>query len=152
MLEDRHGRRFSYLRLSITDVCNFRCHYCLPDGYQSDSSRDFLTLPEIQTTVRAFAQLGTKKVRITGGEPSLRKDLPEIIETVAQTPGIEQVAITTNGYKLPQQINTWIKAGLTSLNVSVDSLDPRLLKVLLATINSKPFLKGLRWRMILAFL
>lgn len=143
MLEDRHGRRFSYLRLSITDVCNFRCHYCLPDGYQSDSSRDFLTLPEIQTTVRAFAQLGTKKVRITGGEPSLRKDLPEIIETVAQTPGIEQVAITTNGYKLPQQINTWIKAGLTSLNVSVDSLDPRLFESITGHDKLETILEGI---------
>ncbi len=143
MLEDRYGRRFSYLRLSITDVCNFRCTYCLPDGYQSDSSRAFLTLPEIQTTVQAFSQLGTKKVRITGGEPSLRKDLPQIIQTVADTPGIEQVAITTNGYKLPQQIQSWIDAGLTSLNVSIDSLDSQLFKNITGHNKLETILEGI---------
>ncbi|WP_115718553.1 GTP 3',8-cyclase MoaA [Gallaecimonas mangrovi] len=125
MLEDKFGRRFHYLRLSITDVCNFRCSYCLPDGYQCDTPRDFLSLGEITTVVRAFAELGTSKIRITGGEPSLRKDLPQIIERCASTPGIKQVAITTNGYKLPQMINSWVDAGLTNLNVSIDSLDPR---------------------------
>lgn len=143
MLEDRYGRRFTYLRLSITDVCNFRCHYCLPDGYQCESSRDFLTLPEIKTTVAAFSQLGTKKVRITGGEPSLRKDLPHIIDTVANTSGIEQVAITTNGYKLPQQIQSWIDAGLTSLNVSVDSLDPRLFESITGHDKLDTILQGI---------
>ena len=126
MLEDSHGRRFHYLRLSITDVCNFRCDYCLPDGYQCDTPRSFLTVPEISTVANAFANLGTSKVRITGGEPSLRKDLPQIIEAVSQTPNIEKVGITTNGDKLSRQVKSWQDAGLTSLNVSIDSLDPRI--------------------------
>ena len=126
MLKDTFGRRFHYLRLSITDVCNFKCEYCLPDGYQCETDRNFLSVKEITHVASAFANLGTSKIRITGGEPSLRKDLPEIIEVCRNTQGIEQVAMTTNGYKLPQQVESWKEAGLDSLNVSVDSLDPRL--------------------------
>jgi GTP 3',8-cyclase len=125
MLEDKFGRRFHYLRLSITDVCNFRCTYCLPDGYQCDGDRDFLSRQEISVLVNAFAGLGTSKIRLTGGEPSLRKDLPQIIEQCASTPGIEKVAITSNGFKLPQMIQSWADAGLSALNISMDSLDPR---------------------------
>lgn len=125
MLTDALGRRFYYLRLSITDVCNFRCTYCLPDGYQGKPNESFLTLPEIQQTITAFAGLGTEKIRITGGEPSLRKDLPDIIAAAAQTKGIRTVAMTSNGYKLPKRIDGWVEAGLNQLNVSIDSLDPR---------------------------
>lgn len=125
MLTDTFGRRFYYLRLSITDVCNFRCNYCLPDGYQCDHDRSFLNLDEIKRTVAGFAGLGTEKIRITGGEPSLRKDLPEIIHACKTTPGIQQVAMTTNGYKLSSQISDWLDAGLDALNLSIDSLDPR---------------------------
>ncbi|GAL37332.1 molybdenum cofactor biosynthesis protein MoaA [Vibrio maritimus] len=85
-----------------------------------------MTLPEIKRVVTAFADCGTSKVRITGGEPSLRKDFPQIIETVANTPGISKVATTTNGYRMAKQVDTWQQAGLTHINVSVDSLDPRM--------------------------
>ena len=124
-LMDRFGRRFEYLRLSITDVCNFKCQYCLPDGYQCESPRAFLSVEELGLIVESFARMGTKKVRITGGEPSLRKDLIQIIRQTAAVPGIEQVAITTNGFKLERDLDAWVEAGLTSLNVSVDSVDPR---------------------------
>lgn len=126
MLEDKFGRRFHYLRLSITDVCNFKCTYCLPDGYQCDNDRDFLNVPEIKTLVSGFAKLGTSKVRITGGEPALRKDLSKIIKVCASTPGIKHVAMTSNGFKLESDIENWVKAGLNSLNISIDSLDPRM--------------------------
>lgn len=142
MLEDRYGRRFHYLRLSVTDVCNFRCNYCLPDGYQCDSDRDFLTLNEINTVAQAFAGLGTSKVRITGGEPSLRKDLPNIIATVANTSGIDEISVTTNGDKLPRLIHAWHEAGLTSLNVSIDSLDPRLFASITGHDKLKMVLQG----------
>lgn len=125
MLQDNFGRRFYYLRLSITDVCNFRCEYCLPDGYQCDHDRDFLSLPEISRLAKGFAGLGTEKIRITGGEPSLRKDLPEIIQTCKQTKGIKTVALTSNGYKLTKHLPIWADAGLDALNISIDSLDPR---------------------------
>lgn len=123
-LIDGFGRRFQYLRLSITEVCNFRCTYCLPDGYQKTVSRPFLTVPEIGRLVDVFAGLGVGKVRLTGGEPSVRRDTAEIIRRVRDTPGIDKVAITTNGWNLARTIDAWNAAGLTNLNVSVDSLDP----------------------------
>lgn len=126
--EDKFQRKFYYLRLSITDVCNFKCTYCLPDGYKPSGQKNssFLSLPEIKRVVTAFADCGTSKVRITGGEPSLRKDFTQIIETVAQTKGIKKVATTTNGYRMAKQVDAWQNAGLTNINVSIDSLDPRM--------------------------
>lgn len=123
-LVDGFGRRFHYLRLSITEVCNFRCTYCLPDGYHKAGAPSFLRPEEIAIAVEAFARLGVSKVRLTGGEPSVRRDLPDIIGRVAATPGVEKVAITTNGWNLDRQIAVWRGAGLTNLNVSIDSLDP----------------------------
>ncbi|WP_116472894.1 GTP 3',8-cyclase MoaA [Zobellella maritima] len=125
-LQDAFARKFYYLRLSVTDVCNFKCQYCLPDGYRPDGRKSFLTLDEIGRLTRAFAAMGTNKVRITGGEPSLRKDFTQIIETVAATPGIRKVATTTNGYRMAKQVADWRRAGLSAINVSVDSLDPRM--------------------------
>ena len=123
MLIDAYQRHFTYLRLSVTESCNFRCTYCLPDGTDCDSRAGELTLPEIRRLVTAFARLGTRKVRITGGEPSLRKDLTEIIATCKAVPGIEKVALTTNGYRLQRDAAAWQAAGLDAVNVSVDSLD-----------------------------
>ncbi|GGX38070.1 GTP 3',8-cyclase MoaA [Saccharospirillum salsuginis] len=143
MLQDALGRRFYYLRLSITDVCNFRCTYCLPDGYQGKPDQSFLTLPEIRQTLRAFAVLGTEKVRLTGGEPGLRADLPEIIAEAAGTPGIRKVAITSNGYKLPQRIDRWREAGLNQLNLSIDSLDPRQFQAITGHDRLREVLDGM---------
>ncbi|MEO5565367.1 MAG: GTP 3',8-cyclase MoaA [Luteimonas sp.] len=123
-LVDGFGRRFPYLRLSLTEACNYRCSYCLPDGYQADGRPKFLALDEIQRLVRAFARLGMHKIRLTGGEPSLRKDLASIIAAVSATPGVSKIAITTNGCLLPRHVRTWREAGLTALNVSLDTLDP----------------------------
>ncbi|SHO57473.1 GTP 3',8-cyclase MoaA [Vibrio quintilis] len=125
--EDNFQRKFYYLRLSLTDVCNFKCTYCLPDGYQAGDERPcFLSLPEIRRVVHAFAHCGTTKVRLTGGEPSLRRDFTEIIRQVADTPGIEKVATTTNGFRMEKCVADWQRAGLTNINVSLDSLDPRM--------------------------
>ncbi len=126
--EDKFQRKFYYLRLSVTDVCNFKCTYCLPDGYNPSGQKNssFLSVPEITRVVRAFADCGTSKVRITGGEPSLRKDFTEIIESVSNTHGITKVATTTNGYRMAKHVDEWRDAGLTDINVSVDSLDPRM--------------------------
>jgi len=124
-LVDRFGRSFPYLRLSLTEACNYRCSYCLPDGYHPDGRPTFLVLEEIQRLVRAFAALGMSKIRLTGGEPSVRKDLLPIIGAVAAVPGVRKVAITTNGTLLPRHVCAWREAGLTALNVSLDTLDPR---------------------------
>lgn len=122
VLQDSWGRQFRYLRLSLTDVCNMRCTYCLPDGYQRSHNESFLNADEVQQLVSSFAALGTRKIRLTGGEPSLRKDLPQIIERCKTTPGIEKVAVTSNGLKLARHLADWKAAGLDQLNVSVDSL------------------------------
>lgn len=125
--QDSFDRKFYYLRLSITDVCNFRCTYCLPTGYKpSKKNSQFLSLDELKRVVSAFSHCGTSKVRLTGGEPSLRKDFTDIIAMIAELDGIEKIAMTTNGYRLKKQAKQWRDAGLTHLNVSVDSLDPRL--------------------------
>jgi cyclic pyranopterin phosphate synthase len=142
-LEDKFGRRFYYLRLSITDVCNFKCEYCLPEGYEPEGDRHFLSVSEIKQIATSFANLGTSKIRITGGEPSLRKDLSEIISTCADTQGIDHVAITTNGYKLPEHIDSWVDAGLDSMNVSIDSLDPRLFNSITGHDKLETILKGI---------
>jgi len=145
-LQDGFDRQFSYLRLSITDVCNFSCNYCLPDGYQCDSADDKqapLSIKEIKQLVTVFAEKGITKVRITGGEPSLRKDLTDIIRTVKAIPGIQTVALTTNGYKLAENIASWIDAGLDALNVSIDTLDPSVFKVITGHNRLKEILAGL---------
>lgn len=123
-LIDGYGRRFPYLRLSLIEACNFRCSYCLPRGYQPRPGlAPLLTVAEIGRLVRAFARLGMSKLRLTGGEPSLRHDLSEIIAAVAAVPGVAKVALTSNGVLLQRRIAEWQAAGLTHLNVSVDALD-----------------------------
>lgn len=124
-LTDGIGRRFEYLRLSLTDICNFRCTYCLPDGYRKPCNKPAeLSVDEIRRAVSGFAKLGLWKVRLTGGEPTLRSDFEEIARTVAQVPGIRRVAMTTNGYRLAERADVWRSCGVSALNVSVDSLDP----------------------------
>ena len=124
VLADRFGRTFPYLRLSVIEACNFSCSYCLPGGYQARPSLPpNLDMAEIARLLHAFANVGMRKVRLTGGEPSLRKDLAGIIRIAADTPGIKAVALTTNGCVLRKRFSEWHDAGLTALNVSVDALD-----------------------------
>lgn len=125
VLRDGHGRRFEYLRLSLTDVCNFRCAYCLPDGYRKTRGLPpELTTPEIRRLVVAFARLGLWKVRLTGGEPMARRDLLEVAATVSTVPGIRTIAMTTNGWGLADAAPALAAAGVNALNVSMDSLKP----------------------------
>lgn len=124
-LIDGMGRRFEYLRLSLTEVCNFSCSYCLPDGYKKSCSRpQELTVAEIERAVRGFAGLGLWKVRLTGGEPTLRRDFEQIARAVSSVPGIRRVAMTTNGYRLAENARAWREAGVSAINISVDSLNP----------------------------
>lgn len=122
-LTDSFSRQLTYLRLSITDFCNFRCEYCLPNGYQGKRPDNELSVAEIATLIRGFAQVGTEKVRITGGEPSIRRDVVDIINTIKSTAGIKTVAMTSNGYKLGKHVTDWHHAGLNQLNISMDSFD-----------------------------
>lgn len=130
-LVDNFHRQLSYLRLSITDFCNFRCDYCLPNGYTANAGKrphNELSVSEIDILIQAFAKLGTTKVRLTGGEPSIRQDLPRIIELAKQTQGIQTVAVSSNGYRLAKHLSDWQTAGLNQLNISIDSFDPAIFK------------------------
>ncbi|MEG9489226.1 GTP 3',8-cyclase MoaA [Mannheimia indoligenes] len=143
-LVDRFQRQYTYLRLSITDVCNFRCNYCLPDGYKPPSHKQtFLKVDEIQRIAKAFANLGTEKIRITGGEPTLRKDFAEIAHTLSQTAGIRKVALTTNGYRMERDVELWQQAGITDINVSVDSLDTRQFQLITGENKLQSILNGI---------
>jgi cyclic pyranopterin phosphate synthase len=125
-IQDNFGRRFPYLRLSLTDLCNFSCQYCLPNGYQkTTASSCFLTAEEVVRLVTAFAGLGTEKIRLTGGEPTLRKDLTHISSLISKISGISTIAITTNGYNLSKKAKDFYDSGINALNVSVDSLDAK---------------------------
>ncbi|NDL62804.1 GTP 3',8-cyclase MoaA [Acerihabitans arboris] len=144
-LIDAFARKFYYLRLSVTDVCNFRCTYCLPDGYRpnGNSNKSFLSLDEIRRVTHAFAELGTEKVRLTGGEPSLRRDFVDIIAAVRSHRQIRTLAVTTNGYRLERDIAGWRDAGLTALNVSVDSLDPRQFQLITGQDKFRQVMAGI---------
>lgn len=151
MFEDPHGRRFHYLRLSITEVCNFRCTYCLPNGYDGPKASRFLERAELRRVMSAFASQGTRKIRLTGGEPVLRNDLPDLISDARSQPGIEQVAITTNGYRLPKVLPDWEAAGLHQINISMDSLDPKQFQAITGHDRLRELLTGLYQALDLGF-
>ena len=124
---DKFSRQIEYARISVTDRCNLRCRYCMPEnGVEKFSHAEILTFEEIIRVAKIFAQLGIKKIRITGGEPLLRKNLPELIRAIKKIPGIEQVALTTNGVLLAAQAKNLIAAGLDAINLSLDALDENI--------------------------
>jgi len=124
LLLDGHGRRVEYLRLSVTDRCDLRCRYCLPRDYRGfQQPAHWLSFEEIERLVSAFARLGLKRVRLTGGEPLLRKDLAELAARLATLPGIEDLSLSTNGTRLQTQACRLRDAGVSRLNVSLDTLD-----------------------------
>lgn len=123
-LVDGFGRRFHYLRLSLEDACDYRCRYCLPHGYHKEEPEPALSADEVRRLVSAFAEMGFWKLRLTGGEPTLRRDLLDIVAASAATPGIRRVALSTNGARLSALAEPLQAAGLDAVNVSVDSLDP----------------------------
>ncbi len=123
MLKDNFGRHFTYLRLSVTEACNFSCSYCLPNGFiPPKEGLNELSFTELQNLLAAFIELGIKKIRITGGEPCLRKDIGKIISYIHQFPQIERIALTSNGTSLQKNLEAYVNAGLSALNLSVDTL------------------------------
>jgi GTP 3',8-cyclase len=120
-LHDPQGRHIVYLRLSLTDRCNFQCSYCSP-GLET-AHGDALERADVRRLVGIFGRLGIRRVRLTGGEPTLRRDIAGIVEDVARTPGIEEVALTTNGHRLEELAVPLREAGLRQLNVSFDTFD-----------------------------
>jgi len=124
-MRDRFGRVISYLRISVTDRCNLRCRYCMPDGDMLWLAReDLLSFEEIVDVVRTGAELGINKVRLTGGEPLMRADILDLVAMLAKIRGIEDLSMTTNGMLLEQYAVDLAGAGLHRLNISIDAVDP----------------------------
>ena len=146
ILKDSFGRTFPYIRLSITDVCNFKCGYCLPNGYQVDKSdnRKFLHLDEIKRLSKVFSKLGVQKIRLTGGEPTVRKDFFDIIKILKNEAGIKKVVITTNGYHLDDKAKMLVDSGLNGINISIDSLDRNTFKTITGHDRLPEILRGIQ--------
>ena len=143
-VHDRLGRPLANLRLSVTDRCNLRCQYCMPErDYVWLPRADILTFEEIDTLVDVFTSLGTTKVRLTGGEPLLRKDLPDLLTLLARKPALTDLALTTNGILLADQVAALRAAGLPRITVSLDTLDPERFKALTRFDNLDAVLAGL---------
>jgi cyclic pyranopterin phosphate synthase len=124
---DPFGRKIDYLRISVTDRCNERCLYCMPEGYKGwESHPDHLTAEEIVRVARVAAGLGFRKFRLTGGEPLVRRDVPDIVRAIVRIPGVESVGLSTNGLQLTALAQPLHDAGLRSANVSLDALDPEV--------------------------
>ena len=124
-MRDGLGRNIDYLRISVTDKCNLRCKYCMPpQGILPVSHEEILTLEEVFRLVGIMEQLGIRKVRLTGGEPMVRKNLPWLVEQIHGLSGIREIAMTTNGTMFAPQAEMYRSAGLTAVNISLDTLDP----------------------------
>jgi cyclic pyranopterin phosphate synthase len=122
-LRDGHGRTISDLRVSVTDRCNFRCQYCMPaEGLPWLERDEILTFEEIERLVAVMATIGVRDVRLTGGEPLVRRDFPKLVDMLSRVEGLEDLSLTTNGYLLDRHVEALARAGLRRINVSLDSL------------------------------
>lgn len=143
MLRDKLGRPLRVLRISLTDRCNLRCGFCMPPDRTYKFTDNLMTPEEIEKIVRVFAKLGVKKVRLTGGEPLLRKDIVEIIEKIKKIEGIEDIALTTNGIFLKNKLRELKSAGLKRITVSVHALDQDInRKITNRNVNLKEVLEA----------
>lgn len=126
-LLDQFARRIRYLRISVTDRCNYRCSYCMPeelgDQLEFQPRSALLSFEELERITRVFAGLGVRKLRLTGGEPTIRKGIVDLVRQLAAVPGIEQVVMTSNGHLLPELARPLAEAGLAGINISIDTLD-----------------------------
>ena len=123
MLKDRYGRTINYMRVSVTDRCNLRCSYCMPEGIPPLPPAELLTFGEIAFVCAQAAALGIDRFRLTGGEPLVRRDCPALVGMLKAIDGVKQVALTTNGVLLNDHLNALLDAGLDAVNVSLDTLD-----------------------------
>lgn len=140
VLQDQFGRGIEYLRISVTDRCNFRCLYCMPlEGMQWLPKRDILSYEEIAEVVRQLAPLGLRRLRITGGEPTIRPELPSLVRQLRAVPGIQDIALSTNGVRLPQLAPSLREAGLDRVNMSADSLrEDRIVEIARRNLGLSP--------------
>ena len=145
-LTDTFGRKFPYIRLSITDVCNYRCTYCLPQGYKKNPGdmRSFMSGEEISRLAKALSELGVCKIRLTGGEPTVRKDFFDILKDMKQNSNIPKVTMTTNGYQLDKIAEQLYETGLDGINISIDSLNRETFKKLTGHDRLLEILEGIK--------
>lgn len=127
-LIDKFGRRVDYIRLSVTDRCDFRCVYCMTEDMQFLPRQQILSLEELYRVARAFTELGVKKIRLTGGEPMVRTDVMSLIVRLGKLPGLEELLLTTNGAQLTKYADALKSAGVNRINISIDSLDAERFK------------------------
>jgi cyclic pyranopterin phosphate synthase len=142
-LVDRFGRTVDYVRLSVTDRCDFRCVYCMAEDMQFVPRAEVLSLEELFKLGQAFTELGVKKIRLTGGEPLVRHNIMYLVERLGQLEGLEELALTTNGSQLKKLAGPLINAGVSRINVSLDSLDPEKFKRITRTGDLQKVLEGI---------
>ncbi len=131
MLTDPFGRTIDYLRISVTDRCDLRCHYCMPQGFSDfEAAEHWLSFDELERVVRAFAQLGTRRFRLTGGEPLVRKGLPGLASRLAALPGVADLSLSTNAVQLARFASPLQASGISRINVSLDTLRPERFKAI----------------------
>ncbi len=144
-LQDRFGRTIDYLRVSVTDRCDLRCSYCIPKGFRDFEEPDnWLTFDEVERVIAAFARMGTTRFRLTGGEPLLRRNLPELAARIAALPHVEDLSLTTNGTQLVKHAQALRDAGVDRLNVSLDSLRGECVQQITGSDNLEKVLNGLQ--------
>ena len=144
-MKDGYGRDIYYLRLSVTDLCNLRCVYCMPaGGVEKRRHEDVLTVEELEEIARSAGRCGIRKIRLTGGEPLVRRGIVDICARTAAAPGVEEVCMTTNGLLLPKLAPELRKAGLRRVNISLDTLSPELYRELTRVGNIEDAVAGLK--------
>lgn len=141
---DKHGREIDYLRISLTDRCNLRCIYCMPEeGITQISHTQILSYDEILRVCRCMTRLGVRKIKLTGGEPLVRKNCASLVSSLKSLPGIEKVTLTTNGILLKEQLPALAEAGIDAINISLDTLDPELFRKIARRHTLEEVLEGL---------
>ena len=143
-LQDRFGRSIDYVRLSVTDRCDLRCSYCMPKGFRGfEEPKAWLTFDEIERLLGIFVRLGTRRVRLTGGEPLLRRKLPELAQRLSALPGLQDLSLSTNATQLGKHAVALRAAGVDRINVSLDSLDRACMQQITGRDSLQPILDGL---------
>lgn len=144
-MRDGYGRDINYLRLSVTDLCNLRCVYCMPaGGVEKRRHEDVLTVEELEEIAQSAGRCGIRKIRLTGGEPLVRRGIVDICARTAAAPGVEEVCMTTNGLLLPKMAAELRRAGLRRVNISLDTLSPERYRELTRVGNIEDAVAGLR--------
>ena len=144
-MKDKRYRGIEYLRISVTDRCNLRCVYCMPEeGISCLTHDELLTFEEIVTICKSAAALGVSKIKLTGGEPLVRRDFTSLVKQIKAIPGIEEITLTTNGILLDNRLEELIEAGITKINVSLDTLDPKRFKEITRIDGLETVLKAIK--------